>query len=226
MTTSLPRFTRNLIDRLRRAQFPLHPTRNTGKDEVVFIIGGGETFDTYNDYISWLREFKLRESKQAPSWKSWLTDQLVAHEMRVIRPSMPNTLNARYEEWEIMFEKYLALTPRAPLTLVGHSLGAMFLLKYFSLYPRLSKRVRSVHLVAPEFEQAHSFAVTREELPNDSKFFWYQSSDDTVVPYESSSFRVAREGGLDKNRYRLFEDRGHFLDAEFAEVYEDILARR
>ena len=220
MTNPLPRLLRFLNKQTARA---LRPSHSTGKERQVFIIGGGETFNTYNDYISWLREFKLRESKHAPSWKSWLADRLVAHEIPVVRASMPNTMNAKYEEWEIMFEKYLARSPQASLTLVGHSLGAMFLLKFLTRRRELHSRIDSVHLVAPEFEEAYSFAITREQLPDDAKFFWYQSSDDEVVSYETSSFRVAKDAGLTRNQYLLFDNRGHFLGGEFPEVYRHIL---
>jgi hypothetical protein len=40
-----------------------------------------------------------------PSWKKWLSEGL-ADSYQVIRPDMPNTMNAKYSEWKIWFEKY------------------------------------------------------------------------------------------------------------------------
>jgi hypothetical protein len=40
-----------------------------------------------------------------PSWKKWLAEGLSQH-YEVMRPDMPNTMNAKYAEWKIWFEKY------------------------------------------------------------------------------------------------------------------------
>ena len=44
---------------------------------------------------------------------------------------MPNSMNARYKEWKIMFNKFLPFF-KNNLVLVGHSLGGIFLAKYLS----------------------------------------------------------------------------------------------
>jgi predicted alpha/beta hydrolase family esterase len=107
----------------------------------------------------------------SPSWKKWLSDGLSDH-FETIKIDMPNTMNAKYEEWKVWFEKYFPhihgthhhrahrttlerveekkLDPHVStrLILIGHSLGGIFLMKYLSLsgFPR---GVDALHLVAP-----------------------------------------------------------------------------
>ena len=45
---------------------------------------------------------------------------------------MPCDLDAKYQEWKIVFESVLSTVGREDeITFVGHSLGGNFLLKYF-----------------------------------------------------------------------------------------------
>jgi hypothetical protein len=44
---------------------------------------------------------------------------------------MPNPMNARYNEWKILFKKIVLLLDDNVI-LIGHSLGAIFLVKYLS----------------------------------------------------------------------------------------------
>lgn len=204
---------KNILSRLQKRQ----PQNPKGR---VLVIGGGEIFDTYSSYLSWLRELKLRD--HSPSWKSWLTKELSQHNLEVIRVSMPNTFNAKYEEWEIMFSKYLALID-SNTSLVGHSLGAMFLLKFLSKNPDITTIVKGVYLVAPEFKNAYTFACPKKSLPNHSKFRFYQSKDDDIVTWETSTTKVVMDSNLSLNRVFTFEDRGHFIDATFSEIYHHLV---
>ena len=84
---------------------------------------------------------------------------------------MPNTRNAKYSEWKVWFEKYFQYIadmsptelstldrieqkkyqPKTKLILVGHSLGATFLVKYLSehFFPR---HIDALHLVSPAYD--------------------------------------------------------------------------
>ena len=196
----------------------------TGKDHQVFIIGGGEIFNTYADYLSWLQDFELRETKHPSSWKSWLAQELLSTNVPVVRVGMPNTFNAKYREWEIMFEKYLDRFPAETLTLVGHSLGAMFLVKFLAAKPTVEAKCRSIHLVAPQFKPAFTFALPLSKLPNNSKYFWYHSTDDEIVPYADSTLVQLERSHLSNNRLFTYSNRGHFLESEFFELREHVFA--
>lgn len=51
-------------------------------------------------------------------------------EFKVIKPEMPNKDMARYSAWKLWFKKYLPFLDSEKLIVIGHSLGAMFLIKY------------------------------------------------------------------------------------------------
>jgi predicted alpha/beta hydrolase family esterase len=191
-----------------------------GLRKQVIIIGGGEIFKSYYEYISWLRDFELRV--HSPSWKQWLTEKLTRKNIEVVRVSMPNTFNAKYEEWEIIFNKYLPFI-LADSTLVGHSLGAMFFLKYINKNPEILKNISSAHLISPSFENAYTYSVTQKELPNNQKFYFYHSEDDNVVLYKNSTTKKIINLHLNENNVFLFQDRGHFIDSTFPELLQNIL---
>ena len=69
-------------------------------------------------------------------------------EFSAIKPEMPNKDMARYSAWKLWFEKYFQFLDHGELILIGHSLGAMFLVKYFA-ENQFPKKVAQLHLVAP-----------------------------------------------------------------------------
>ena len=74
------------------------------KRQVVVIHGGG-VFDTYKEYITFLKKYKLDFKKlQTKRWKENLPDR-IGKDFEVVSIKMPNSINAKYKEWKIMFEK-------------------------------------------------------------------------------------------------------------------------
>ncbi len=62
---------------------------------------------------------------------------------------MPNKLNARYEEWKIVFDGVLAkMKTDDDVTFFGTSLGGCFLLKYFSEVEKFDYKINQIHLLA------------------------------------------------------------------------------
>ena len=91
----------------------------------VIVIHGGDTFDTYKEYINFLENYNLDFKKlQQKGWKSSLAEDL-GKDFEVISPRMPNAMNAKYKEWKIMFEKFFPYL-KNNLILIGHSLGGIF----------------------------------------------------------------------------------------------------
>jgi predicted alpha/beta hydrolase family esterase len=143
------------------------------KHQIV-IIDGGESFANDAEALDWLMKCDWDLMAKMPSWKKWLADGLSDH-FDTIRIDMPNTMNAKYEEWKIWFEKYFKhihgthhhLTHKTTLEriaekkhdedthtkliLIGHSLGGTFLMKYLSEsgFPR---GIDALHLVAPALD--------------------------------------------------------------------------
>ena len=114
------------------------------KQQIV-IINGGNTFDTYDEYLSDLKncEFDF-ERLGRTGWKGWLKTEL-EETFDIIIPKMPNPNNAKYNEWKIWFYKLLPFL-RDNIVLVGHSLGGIFLVKYLSEND-FPKKIRATNLI-------------------------------------------------------------------------------
>jgi predicted alpha/beta hydrolase family esterase len=196
------------------------------KTQVV-AIHGGDTFQKYEDYISYLtnRELSLDKIKRK-DWKSYLQDSL-GENFDVILPQMPNKQNAHYEEWKILFEKVLRLLDEE-IILVGHSLGGIFLPKYLS-ENKVNKKILGTLLVAAPFNEdeaqyelgdfnlsSHSFDQFEKQ---GGKIIFYQSKDDAVVPFADMTKYQKLLPGV---QFKIFEDRGHFNQTDFPEIVEDI----
>ncbi len=99
--------------------------------EQILIINGGNTFPSYGDYISHLKtkELNLERLKPIKDWKDSFQEDL-GENYEVFIPKMPNITNARFEEWKIWFEKIINKLNENSI-LIGHSLGGIFLAKYF-----------------------------------------------------------------------------------------------
>lgn len=192
----------------------------------IVIIHGGDSFLTHNDYLDDLKntEVDYERLKPARRWKDTIIE--VFSEADILTPSMPNSSNAQFEEWSIWFEKIIPFFGD-DVRLIGHSLGAMFLAKYLHLYP-LKKPVRQLILLAGGYNDDvrgyGSFAIdsaTGLEKSADEVHLFH-SKDDFVVPYsELAKFQA----DLPTATVHSFEDRNHFLDAEFPELI-DVLKQK
>lgn len=194
----------------------------------IILIHGGDTYDTYEEYLTFLKNVTIETdyfTKQ--SWKQSLAERL-GEGVEVLAPSMPNKLNAKYEEWKIWFEKLIPFF-EPEIILVGHSLGGIFLVKYLAenILPR---KIKGIFLVAPPFDDKNSeYSLADFVLPHNFKrlqqqcsaMTFYQSSDDDVVPY--ADFEKYKQV-LPKAMFKSFTDRGHFSQEEFPELVEDVKA--
>lgn len=97
---------------------------------AIVIIGGGNSFDTYEEYIADLIHWDARFFDDTTGWKTTFYREL-SDRFNVLIPTMPNKSNAVYTEWKMVFEKF-ALTLDPNTVYIGHSLGGIFLAKYFS----------------------------------------------------------------------------------------------
>lgn len=194
----------------------------------VVVIHGGETFDTHEEYLAWLNAYEVTLDKaQTRRWKSTLADAL-GEEYEVIQPGMPNAFDAKYPEWKLWFEKYLAHLGD-DLILVGHSLGAIFLVKYLS-EETVSKHILGTFLIAAPFDSTDAeYSLSDFRLPESlSKcaeqsrlIHFYHSTDDEVVPFtDLAKYQKA----LPYARATVFADKGHFRMEEFPELVADIKA--
>jgi predicted alpha/beta hydrolase family esterase len=135
----------------------------------VIVIGGGETFDTYVDALNFLRSIRLDFDKtDSKGWRQNLQTDL-GEDFEVISISMPNKFNAKYLEWKIWFEKYSTLLTSETI-LVGHSLGAIFLIKYLS-DNRLLQSVKATFLVSAPYSVDDYFKYAKVLKENNITLF-------------------------------------------------------
>jgi predicted alpha/beta hydrolase family esterase len=197
------------------------------KKQVV-VIHGGDSFETYKEYLDFLRNYKIdieheRYNTSKNDWKPWLRVAL-GSEYEVITPRMPNKDNAQFEEWKLWFEKLFSFLNNGVI-LVGHSLGGIFLAKYLS-ENEFPKKIKGVFLVGAVYDKDSegyptvSFALPEKLNLQTDKIYLYHSKDDPVVPFSAlGQYKKA----LPKAQTRVFEDRKHINQEEFPELVEDIL---
>ena len=195
------------------------------KPQVV-VIHGGTAFNTHDDYLTSLRTKEVRlDRTPRTDWKDTLAETLPDYE--VIYPYMPSAGNAKYSEWCIWFERLVPLF-HDNITLIGHSLGGVFLAKYLSEHV-LPVSVASIHLVAAPYdadgvdEGLADFRITTPvQLPTKNVYLYY-STDDFIVPItEGEKYRR----DLPDAEYVSFTDRGHFfMQQTFPELVERLRIR-
>jgi predicted alpha/beta hydrolase family esterase len=188
------------------------------KTSNLIYIHGGEAFDSYWEGLkSFWQEGVI---KKGAFWKSrnqkW-PDTLVGNlpDFEVLKLQMPAKYNAKYQAWVKHFESQFEAFDDE-VTLLGWSLGAIFLAKYLAEND-FPKTLKSVHLVAGCYGLGGGF-----ELPNDfpakladCPVTLYHSRDDFVVDF--TDFKQYQQA-LPKAKTLIFEDRNHFLQPEFPEL--------
>lgn len=193
----------------------------------IILIHGGDTFATYNDYISALRSWPEFEPfpEKHKKWKDSLTEEL-GDDFEVLAPAMPSKHNAKYVEWKIWFEKVIPLI-KEEVILIGHSLGGIFLAKYLS-EENFSKKIVATFLISAPYDEDDSDesladfglpeSLTQLEKQS-SKIFVYHSKDDPIVPFiDASKYMKVLPSAM----FVEFADRGHFLQGEFPELVAEI----
>jgi len=192
----------------------------------IVVIHGGDTFDTYEEYLDFLNAYEINfEKLKIKRWKETLGEKL-GEDFEVILLKMPNPMNAKYAEWKIMFEKLPQFLNNGVI-LLGHSLGGIFLAKYLSENV-FSKKIKATFLVSVPFDAKDSnyslgdfiLPDTLEKFQNQAgKIFLFHSKDDLVVPIaDLEKYKKSLPGA----EIMAFEDRGHFDQMEFPELVEKI----
>ncbi len=195
----------------------------------VLTIHGGEFFDSYEEYLDFLKNYpsKLDRLLKKNKWKNNLQDDLGGN-WEVISPQMPNYQNAKYLEWKIWFEKFFPFL-RNDIILIGSSLGGTFLAKYLS-ENNFPIKIMAVYLMAAPFNDndrdiEHTLGDFKlppslKKFENQSKkIFLCHSKDDPVVPFSDLEKYFQ---ALPKAKKIIFKDRGHFNQEHFPEIVKKI----
>ncbi len=203
------------------------------KTQVV-AIHGGDTFSSMEEFVENLKNKKVDIDRMRPKkgWRSGLQKEL-GEDFDVLLPRMPLSDNADYEIWKMWFEKIINVVDDE-LILVGHSLGAMFLIKYLT-ENKIDKKIKSLLLASPAYcgidkkDECCSFNMTKKtsffekNMKNIKKITFFHSKDDSVVLYEN--FLKFKEVVTNAD-FVSFSDKGHFLDEKFPEIVNAIKETR
>jgi hypothetical protein len=191
----------------------------------ILLIHGGDVFDSYEEYLEFLKGYRLDIDKiKDGNWKDNLQKSL-GSDFEVIYPQMPGKYNAKYAEWKIWLEKYVAFL-RDDVILIGGSLGGIFLAKYLS-ENKFPLKINSVFLLGAPLDDEKGGKLNDFKISGSldnfnsqaEKIFLFNSRDDEVVPFaEQDKYSKA----LPKAEKVVFEDRGHFTQAEIPELVEKI----
>jgi len=193
--------------------------------QQVFVIHGGNAFDTYEEYLADLKQKEVTiVGTRSMDWKGNLQNTL-GDSYEVILPRMPNSQNARYAEWKIWFDKFVPQF-QENIVFIGHSLGGIFLAKYLS-EETYSKKIKATLLVAAPYNAPDNHPYVDFNILTDlsglekqgGEVILYHSKDDQVVPF-SNFERYQKE--LSTATVRVFTDRQHFNQTDFPELTEDV----
>lgn len=199
-------------------------TNKNIKTQVV-IIHGGDTFNSDREYQNFLKNFEIdieRYKQDKTDWKPWLRKAL-GKKYEVILPKMPNSNNAKYKEWKLWFEKLIPFLNNEVI-LVGHSLGASFLVKYLS-QSAFHKKVKGLFLVGAVYDKDDdgydlaSFKLPEKLNLRTENSFFYHSKNDPVVPFSQLQLFLNK---IPEAKSRIFENRKHFNQDKFPELIKDI----
>lgn len=181
------------------------------KKQQVVVVGGGETFDTYEDYLRFLKyDLSYDPSPRTKNWKESLQEDL-GPKYQVLYPKMPNPLNAKYEEWFIYFNKVLAHIDAGAI-FIGHSLGGLFL---FNALDSWDAQPRATIFVSTPLSREKGFAdfamKNRITAGNFGEVHIFHSKDDPIVNV-SEAF-IYNSHFIDAKMH-LLSDHGHFINNE------------
>jgi len=180
------------------------------KQQILFIQGGGE--GAYQE-----------DEKLVASLRNALGD---AYKVRY--PQMPNESDPDYEAWKVQIIKELTAL-EGEVMLIGHSLGASFLLKYLA-EEKLEKHIAGIFLMATPYWGGDGWQyegyerVTLPEgfaskLPRGGPIFLYHSRDDEIVPFTHLALYGEK---LPQATIRTLDGGGHQFNNELSEVAGDI----
>lgn len=195
------------------------------KKQIV-IIHGGHPFDARKDFLSSLKEKQvgIDDFKPRHGWKEDL-ERGLGDSFELFYPKMPNKETAKYEEWKVWFEKLVPFL-EDDVSLVGHSLGGLFLMKYLdeNVFP---KKIKALILIAAPFNGRDDKHVNKQNffITTDlskaagqvDAIYLFHSEDDKIVPF--SDFEIYKRK-LPNARAFAFTDKGHFNVEIFSELKE------
>jgi predicted alpha/beta hydrolase family esterase len=195
--------------------------------ENIILISGGLTFKNEEQMLAYYRTWDIDKNYDGKYWMDWLMWSL-GDTYNFVKPNFPGKDHAHYGVWKIVFEKHLERVGRENVSLICHSLGTIFILKYLT---ENSLKIKNLHLVgtyvADEFqkendtESAGTFAFdithVKDMSGNCEKIYLWHSEDDTDCSIQNAEYVHEQ---LPDAVFSKFADRGHFVGATFLELFD------
>jgi predicted alpha/beta hydrolase family esterase len=161
------------------------------------------------------------------AWIPWVQKQLIIRDIKADAPEMPHSYNPDYGVWKTEFERF-DVTPQT--TLVGHSCGAGFLVRWVSEHPEV--QVGKVILVAPSLDPTKKittgfsdFEIDSAMLTHVGEVIVFTSDNDSENAETSVKMLTDTIEGIE---VKMFPGYGHFIPEHmnqeiFPELVEEIL---
>lgn len=157
------------------------------KKQVLVIHGSGSYFALdHTNFLESLRAYQvsLDRIRSRVGWKANLQEDL-GDLFEIFTPRMPLADRPQYEAWKIVFDKVLTQLNDG-VVVVGHSLGGLFLMKYFSEY-KGDKKIRALITIAAPYVEHHTglgFELGASLVLSSAveQVYLFHSEDDEVVP--------------------------------------------
>lgn len=187
-------------------------------NQVILIHGMPDKEEYFSD---------VKPSSSNKHWLPWMQKQLAMKSILSQAPEMPKPYDPNYDKWVEVFEQFKISNET---TLVGHSCGGGFLLRYLSEHPNLHPK--KIVLVAPWIDpEPHEldtgffdFTIDPTLTDRTSLIVFYSTDDDE--PMVKTAEIIQRT--LPNATYHEFDNKGHFTKGdlgteEFPELLEEIL---
>lgn len=159
-------------------------------------------------------------------WFPWLQKELLINEIKVDTPEVFRNYEMKYSAWVEEIERF---TINRESTLIGHSMGGGFWVRYLSEHPEIY--VDKVILVAPWLNLNHEadtdffdFIIDSSIVERASVFIIFASDNDAEEVQNSVNYLIKK---LPNAKVRIFHEYGHFTrrtlkDNKFPELLEVI----
>ncbi len=171
-------------------------------------------------------DWDAREYNPSKSWKYWLQFQLEKDRDIIMQiPQFPhahvNIMN--YDEWEKIMNRQ---DINENTTLIGHSAGGGFILKYMARHPNL--RVRQIVLVAPwlDIEEFQPLGFYKDFALDNHIAKQAELGADILISDDDDTYILSSFDKITQNipdiRVHNFTGRGHFICDKFPELLDII----
>lgn len=196
----------------QKYDLPIKRVVNPKQQENVLLVHGSPYTEPVNENIA------------DKFWFGWVKNKLVDSGYQVFNPEMPNSFAPDYETYKQTVENS-GFDLHRYSTLVGHSTGAAFACRYL-----MEKKIRidKLILVAPGYQKTdenpalhglYDFELNKKLNNYVGHIKILISKEDMPHIVESAKIYAKKLGA----EIVWFENRGHFFDTEFQELFELIL---